>query len=795
MRHPGIARILCVTAVCTMAIGTLLLPASAAPAGDAPPTVAPLAIPPAGPVSPPAVGPYLLDVTTNEATVAVHLDRASSATVTVYDSARRVGTFRSAGPARRHFVRITGLAPGRQYRYEVTCDDAGVRTPPGDRRYQIRTAALAGEAFTFAVYGDPRPGDTRTQRHHRQVLAEVAAAEPSLCLVLGDMVDDGASAAAWRDFFRVESPVARRAAIYTVMGDNDYAGGKGLQGTYLPKLDRGYYHFESGGVHFFALRAWDTRGAQPQSELDENSPQARWLTEQLARKDVREAPYRVVFMHDPVYICRGRSADVMREVWAPIFTEGRVDVVFASWHLYERAFHGGVHYILTGGAGAELVWMDRNEAYPSQAEARRHHFCRVDVSAADMRIRAVADDGTVLDNVILPRRAASGQAAARLQRSARRLGRKTLIRGGPDDAPALGAYLFSTNCAYCRTLTDTLLPRWAARHGVTLDLTTYELSRRGAHDLLLNIEADFGHHELDIPALFVGTRAMGGPRQIDAALPGELASFARAPQAYLDRAVVPFQQVRSASALRARAFDALSVAVVLGAGLLDGVNPCAFTTIIFLISYLHLIGSGRRRMLLTGGAFALGVFVAYMLIGMFLFEIAAWLLVRQTAATVLDVLILTALGVLALLSFIDFVRCLQGRPDRSLLQLPPFLKAPLRDRIRRFARHRAGAPAAALALGAIVAALELGCTGQVYLPIVRMIAEPAYRTSAMAYLLMYNLAFIAPLIVVFLLATFGVTSQRLAAAFGRRIAWVKLALAVLFSALAALILHNMPPIG
>jgi len=736
-----------------------------------------------------------LDVTPNAATVAVHLERASSAAVTVYDSVRQVGTFRSAGAARRHFIRVTGLSPGRKYRYEVVCAEAVVRTPPDDRRYQIRTAALPGEAFTFAVYGDCRPGDTGTQRHHREVIAEVAAAEPSLCLVLGDMVDDGASHAAWREFFSVESPVARRAATYAVIGDNDYAGGKGIGGTYLPTLDRAGYHFQAGGVHFFALRAWDTRGAQPKSELDASSSQARWLTEQLARKDVREAAYRVVFLHDPVYICRGRSADVMREVWAPIFTGGRVDVVFASWHLYERSFHGGVHYILTGGAGAELVWMDRNEAFASQAEARRHHFCRVDVTAADMRIRAVADDGTVLDTIVLPRRVPPGLATARLQRTARRLGRKRLIRGGPDGRPALPVYLFSTNCAYCRKLTRTLLPRWAARHGVTLDLTTYELTRRGSHDLLLNIEADFGRHELDIPAVFVGTKALGGARQIDAALPDELAAFARQPRAYLDLAVVPFQQVRPTSALRARAFGTLNLAVVLSAGLLDGVNPCAFTTIIFLISYLNLIGSGRRQMLLTGGAFALGVFVAYMLIGMFLYEIASWLLVRQTAATVLDALIVAALAVLAALSLVDFVRCLRGRPDRSLLQLPSFLKGPLRERIRRFARHRAGAAIAAAALGAVVAALELGCTGQVYLPIVRMIAEPAYRASAMAYLLIYNLAFIAPLVAVFALATFGVTSQRLAAAFAGRIAWIKLALAVLFAALAALVLHNMPPIA
>ena len=739
-----------------------------------------------------AAGPYLLDVTGAEATVAFHLHRQRAGAVSVYDSARLVGTFRSPAPARGHFVRVTGLSPGRKYRYEVACGESGPRTPAGSGHYLIRTAGRAGEAFTFAVYGDCRPGDTGTHRHHRNVAQRVAEAEPSLCLLLGDMVDDGANDTHWRDFLDVERNVARRAAMYAVMGDNDYARGKGLHERYFPKLARGYYHFQSGGVHFFALRAWDTRGDQPRREIDAESPQARWLTEQLARKDVREAPYRVVFMHDPVYICRGRSAAVMRNVWAPIFSRGRVDVVFASWHMYERSYHGGVHYILTGGAGAELVWMNRNPAFESQADARRHHFCRVDVNAAAMRIRAIAAaDGTVLDSISLPPRSSRDRSTGRIQRAARQLGRKTIIRAGRAGARVLPIYLFSNNCAYCQRLTDTLLPKWAEQRRATLEVITYDLARRGTYDLLLAAEADFGRQGTEIPAIFVGTRALGGQREIEAGLPGQIDAFVRSPEAYLDRAVVPFRQRRDTGAMRTRAFEALTAAIVIGAGLIDGVNPCAFTTIIFLISYLSLIGSDRGRMLLAGAAFTLGVFAAYMLMGMFLFAAAAWLLAGQTAATIVNGLLLVALGVLAVLSFVDFIRCRQGRPGESLLQLPPFLKGAVHGRIRRFARRRGGAAAAALALGAVVALLELGCTGQIYLPIVTMIAEPAHRASALGYLLVYNLAFITPLLAVFLLATFGVTSQRLAAVFQRHVAWVKLAMAGLFLIMAAAIVYNM----
>jgi cytochrome c biogenesis protein CcdA len=87
--------------------------------------------------------------------------------------------------------------------------------------------------------------------------------------------------------------------------------------------------------------------------------------------------------------------------------------------------------------------------------------------------------------------------------------------------------------------------------------------------------------------------------------------------------------------------------------------------------------------------------------------------------------------------------------------------------------------------------MELTCTGQVYFPIVTMISEPRYRIAAIMYLFSYNVAFIVPLVIVFLLATFGVTSERMGAFFRRRIALVKFGLAVLFIAMAIMIIVNL----
>jgi cytochrome c biogenesis protein CcdA len=55
------------------------------------------------------------------------------------------------------------------------------------------------------------------------------------------------------------------------------------------------------------------------------------------------------------------------------------------------------------------------------------------------------------------------------------------------------------------------------------------------------------------------------------------------------------------------------LAVVL-AGLVDGLNPCAFATIIFFVSYLSLSGKKGKEILITGASFTVGVFIAYLLV-------------------------------------------------------------------------------------------------------------------------------------------------------------------------------------
>ncbi len=88
---------------------------------------------------------------------------------------------------------------------------------------------------------------------------------------------------------------------------------------------------------------------------------------------------------------------------------------------------------------------------------------------------------------------------------------------------------------------------------------------------------------------------------------------------------------------------------------------------------------------------------------------------------------------------------------------------------------------AAFAAGVVVSLLELACTGQIYLPTIYFVfGVPELRLHALLYLVLYNIMFVVPLIVVFALTYGGTSSARLGALAERHVGLVKLGTSALF---------------
>ena len=281
---------------------------------------------------------------------------------------------------------------------------------------------------------------------------------------------------------------------------------------------------------------------------------------------------------------------------------------------------------------------------------------------------------------------------------------------------------------------------------------------------------------LTTPAVFIG----------DTALIGELDEqrLETAVQKYLETGVASRLKdaeahLHTAESEIVNRFHGFGTLAVAGAGLLDGINPCAFATIVFFISYMNLVGRGRKEMLIAGGAFALAVFVTYLLVGLGTLSFMNYLNQFSGVAKCVYLIAATATFALAGLSLYDAVKAKQGKTKEILLQLPRALKLRIHKVIRERTRT-SGVIAGALVIGFVISALELVCTGQVYLPTLTFVAGiEGMRTHAIAYLILYNFMFIVPLLVVFGCVYWGTTSLQLGGVLQRHLVTVKVGIGLL----------------
>lgn len=224
---------------------------------------------------------------------------------------------------------------------------------------------------------------------------------------------------------------------------------------------------------------------------------------------------------------------------------------------------------------------------------------------------------------------------------------------------------------------------------------------------------------------------------------------------------------------------------VLLAGLADGFNPCAFSIVIVLAGLLATTGRRRKERLRCGIAFCMGSFLTYMLMGIGLMQALKALAALRTAWRVTLHGLSLVLSVLALLNFRDAYRYHRQRhPAAITLQLPDAVKS----RIRAFAEKCWAVHASASFLcGVGVTLLDSLCTGQIYVPVLALISREPKAWRGFFLLAAYNVAFIAPLVAIFILAAKGATAAEMSGWSKRNVVPSKLALGLMFLILAALV--------
>ncbi len=440
------------------------------------------------------------------------------------------------------------------------------------------------------------------------------------------------------------------------------------------------------------------------------------------------------------------------------------------------------------GAEITVTMVDAREAQGLQAlEADE---ARLGVSAPDIPVIVVGErllfdlDVTLLGEAVRAAIDAGGEALPAPTAEAAGAASPGTVAPATGTPAANGpihlAYVEKDGCSECaraRLVLDAVAVEFPGLAITTLN-NVRDASLVEAIGLRLDLPED---QRLAAPALYVGERALIGEEITTANLRALLSD-------YVETGAPAFWEALQDSAGRQSILDrfrSMGAVAVVVAALLDGINPCAFATVLFFVSYLAISRRPRRDLLFVGLAFTAGVFVAYLAVGLG----AMRLLQLASAVKFLGPILYGALAIVCLVlagySIADYVVARRGQLHDMKLNLPDALRERIKGRIRAASGAYAGA---AFVSGLLVSLLELACTGQVYLPTISfMVGVPEMRASAIGYLLLYNAVFILPLVAVLMLAVYGVSAARVQDWFVRHAATTKLLMAGLFVGLAALL--------
>jgi len=200
----------------------------------------------------------------------------------------------------------------------------------------------------------------------------------------------------------------------------------------------------------------------------------------------------------------------------------------------------------------------------------------------------------------------------------------------------------------------------------------------------------------------------------------------------------------SPSSEKKKNIEKLTIPIVIAAAAVDAINPCAFAVLIILMTAALSIAD-KRRALKFGLAFTISIYISYFLMGLGLFSI-----LQATGLSHKFYIFVTILAVLVgLFNIKDYFWYGKG----FLMEVPLSWRPTMKKVIKS-----ATSPLGAFLVGFVVSLFELPCTGGPYIVILGLLAKEVTRTTGIMYLLLYNLVFVSPLIILSLIIYKGLST-------------------------------------
>ena len=185
-------------------------------------------------------------------------------------------------------------------------------------------------------------------------------------------------------------------------------------------------------------------------------------------------------------------------------------------------------------------------------------------------------------------------------------------RGFSEQKKAEVILFYSPHCRACLQLKGEILPPIIEHYKEQVTLHPLDITANPENlNFLMSLSSRFHKKSSLVPAILVGDQFLVGKDQIKERLGEAIEDTLRTER----KIVLSFSQKTLLEK-----FKEISPLTLIWAGLIDGINPCAFAVIVFFISFLAVYGYKKQEIVYIGIFYMLAVFLTYLLIGLGIFN-------------------------------------------------------------------------------------------------------------------------------------------------------------------------------
>ena len=303
-----------------------------------------------------------------------------------------------------HKIDLNGLNPGQKYKYRILSTEIlefkGNRVLYGrtvstnvyrSEPFRFTTADPGKNNFSFSVVNDIHEHADKLEN----LLKTIPLQTMDMVFFNGDMVNDVYNKEQlFKGFLDTSVRLfAREIPFIYVRGNHETRGPIARQVMdYFPtETGRFYYSFNHGPVCFIIL---DSGEDKPDSDIEYSGladfdryrqEQAEWLKKVVQTETFKNAKFKVVFSHMPLYGRGGWHGEQhIRKLWSPILNEAGVDLVLSGHthryaHIEPQKFDN-IYTLIINGADSIM---------------------NAQVSDNQFKITIKKTDGSIVDTILL----------------------------------------------------------------------------------------------------------------------------------------------------------------------------------------------------------------------------------------------------------------------------------------------------------------------------------------------------------------------------------------------------------